>query len=160
LADASKSSLINYSFNLSQLNIGPAYIGGFYSFNIPREMENACDEIILSLSGLLFAISVTILGLISHSLAYTYGSEATNTEAELQKTDDLLNGTKEMQNLFALLPARLDAGSYWIVFAAGMGGVLDAVLIISFMFRRKPIAMKFPGGKAGYHPSWNAKFGP
>jgi hypothetical protein len=58
-------------------------------------MKNAFDAIILSLRGLLFIISATILDLISHSLGYIYGSDAANTVADFHqadtthKTDDL-----------------------------------------------------------------------
>jgi hypothetical protein len=126
-------------------------------------MAQAYPAIILLLTCLLFAVSVTILGLISHSLAYTDSSYAANTVATFQQTrsnydaDGTLNGTETSQNTFGLLPASLDSGSYWMIFAAGMGGVLDALLIALFMLRKKPLAIRLRKGKVRYSSPWPAQ---
>lgn len=91
---------------------------------------------------LLFAISVTLLGLVCNSLAYGDSSIAKNSVIALS------NGT--VQNTFAYLPASVDTGSYWIIFAAGLGGTLDAPLVIFCILRRAPIRCKTCSFQAFY----------
>ena len=91
-------------------------------------------RLILATACLLFAVSVTLLGLICHSLAYKDSSTAQNSVTVVS------NGT--IQNTFAYLPASLNSGSYWIIFAAGLGGTLDAPLVILCALRRSPIRWK------------------
>ncbi|CAF1273848.1 unnamed protein product [Adineta steineri] len=53
----------------------------------------------------------------------------------------LVNGTVTSQRTLAYLPSRLDVGSYWIIFAAGLGGLLDSLLIAFFVIRRSPMSI-------------------
>ena len=111
------------------------------------------------LTCLLFAVSVIILGLISHSLAYTDSSYAANAVASFQQdrstydANGVVNGTETLRNTFGLLPESLDEGSYWMIFAAGMGGVLDALLIAFFVLRKKPLVIRLPRGKVRHYSS-------
>jgi hypothetical protein len=116
-------------------------------------MAKASAAILLLLTCLLFTVSISILGLISHSLAYTDSNYAANTVASFQQdretydANGVANGTESLRNTFGLLPESLDEGSYWMIFAAGMGGVLDALMIAIFTLRKKPIVIRFPRGK-------------
>ncbi|MCJ1255367.1 hypothetical protein MMC24_003183 [Lignoscripta atroalba] len=85
-------------------------------------------------AGLLFMISVTLLGLVSHTLAYSDSSTARNSVATF--SDGII------QNTFAYLPASLNSNNDWIIFAAGMGGTLDAPLISILLLKRTPIRWK------------------
>lgn len=89
---------------------------------------------ILVVASLLFAVSVTLLGLICHSLVYENSSIAQDSVVIVS------NGTT--QNTFAYLPARVDTGSYWIIFAADLGGTHDAPLVIFCILIRAPIRCK------------------
>jgi hypothetical protein len=120
-------------------------------------MARASPAILLLLTCLLFAVSVSILGLISHLLAYSDSSYAANTVASFQQdrsaydADGVVNGTETVRNTFGLLPESLEEGSYWMIFAAGIGGVLDALLIAFFVLRKKPLVVRLPRGKVRYH---------
>ena len=109
----------------------------------------------LALAGLLFALSVTLLGLICHSLAYikSDASHQTATFIGTYETFDAngrVNGTVTSQRTLAYLPSKVETGSYWIIFAACMGGLLDSLLIVFFVVRRSSISI----AKVG-HYHWN-----
>ncbi|UJR16884.1 hypothetical protein I4U23_003782 [Adineta vaga] len=95
---------------------------------------------------LLFLLSVILLGFICNSLAYVNGdaSQHTATFTNIYNTYDIngqINGTVTSQRTLAYLPSRVDIGSYWIIFAAALGGLLDSLLIIFFIIRRTPISI-------------------
>ena len=79
-------------------------------------------------TGLLFALSVTLLGLVSHSLAYINS----NT---VQGNTSISGDVPNHDLTILLLPTNLDNGSYWAMFAAGTGGTIDAILILLLIFR-------------------------
>ena len=101
---------------------------------------------ILVETSLLFALSVILLGLICRSLAYvnSVDSKRTGNFTDTYNTADangFVNGTAIRWRTFAYLPTQTDSGSYWIIFAAGLGGVLDSLLILFFVVRRSPISI-------------------
>ena len=78
------------------------------------------------------AISVVLLGLVGHGLAFKPDPANTLT----------LSAAGQVPYTIAYLPYYLQQGSYIITIAAGCGGVLDGLLAVFLALRRTPLTTK------------------
>jgi hypothetical protein len=100
----------------------------------PYTTENdrylACDASLIPCVH--FAFLGTILGLVSHPLAYISSNHAQDSVASLRQVrptcnaNGRLNSIEAVQNAVSLFPARLHTGSCGTISAAIMGGVLHS----------------------------------
>jgi len=103
---------------------------------------------IIVIAGLLFAISLTLLGLVSHEFVYINSSTTIHARTVFTKESEYEDWPETLRT-FASLPGTLNYGSLGLMIAAGCGGILDSILIIALAFRYKPFRLNCFGRKVG-----------
>jgi hypothetical protein len=83
----------------------------------------------LASAAIVIALSVVLLGLIGHSLAFKPEGAMTLSAGQMPYS-------------IAYLPYYLQQGSYFIIIAAGCGGVLDGFLVILLILKQTPLSFK------------------
>jgi len=114
---------------------------------------------ILIIAGILFAISLALLGLIGHEFAYINSSTTANAKTDFIDQPQY-EDWPETLHTFASLPGTVDDGSLGMMIAAACGGTLDSLLIIALAFRYEPFKFGYFGRKVGLCLDVAAVFNP
>lgn len=93
------------------------------------------------------ALSITLLGLISHLLSVLSSSSykshlidvfTTSSSTAFPESSPTASPTTSLVPI-AAIPQYLRPGSYWLILAASVGGILDALLALFFTLRREAL---------------------
>jgi hypothetical protein len=82
-------------------------------------------------------LSIVLLGLVGHNLSYVRSSKAQDGFVSIVYNITEGGVTQQQSHEIAFLPEDVRLGSYWLMLAAGIGGLLDAVLLAFMLSWRK-----------------------
>jgi hypothetical protein len=88
----------------------------------------------LAVAGVVIALSIVLLGLTGHGLAFKPDPVSTMTLSA--------SGSSSTPYTIAYLPYYLQQGGYIIILVAGCGGIIDGLLVIFLALQRTPLTFK------------------
>jgi hypothetical protein len=74
-------------------------------------------------------ISLVVIGLIADNLVFVHTPGAQNDVTTIRYNMTVSGKTSQEQVSIAVLPQNIRLGSYWFLLAAGIGGLIDSLLL-------------------------------